>query len=139
MGLDPKLWAPVIARLTGKVSPAPDAPISRRREEDRIQIAIAQYLDARRFFFFSVPNERKASVVTHSILKAMGLRKGVADLVVWDVRNRSGFIEVKTEAGRLSVDQREFRDECLARGLPWGLARSADDVVELLGEWGFEP
>ena len=147
MGLPEHLWGGFLARKTGKADPmikerrdaGEDVPFRQQEKESGIQIDIARYLDARGFFFFAVPNERKASVVALSILKAMGMLKGITDLVVINRDGRAGFIEVKTATGKLSDAQREVRDECRRRGFPWGLARSVDDVAELLGEWGFEP
>lgn len=97
-------------------------------------------------------------------LLAMGLCPGASDLILlwpgdgpgpdgpgWHAG--SGFLEVKRPArveqrldgkqryaaGRLSEAQKDFRALALAWRLPWGLARSWDEAVDVAKSWGALP
>ena len=52
---------------------------------------------------------------------------GCPDLMVM-LPGSSGWIEVKSPRGRLSLPQQAFRDQCRCLGIPWLLARSWSDV-----------
>ena len=136
MGL-PDTWLPHLTRraLGGSPAEVNEAPTrKRRRDEDALQRAVCQYLALRRLDFHSHPNERKAHPIEIARLKAMGMMPGIADLEI-NVGPSAYFIELKTETGRLSPAQRTFRDDCRRLGKPWGLARSVEDVAELLKGW----
>lgn len=85
-------------------------------------------------FCHSVPNEGagKDGAIRTARLVGMGMRAGVADLVVWwpalsggtDV----GYVEVKTADGRQSERQRAFQAKCAEHGVPYMVARSVADV-----------
>jgi hypothetical protein len=74
-----------------------------------------------------------------AVLKAMGSRAGVSDLVFllghppW-----RGVIELKTPSGRLSPAQALFRDECFTFGVPYEVARSIEAVFTILTSWGVD-
>ncbi|WP_407925438.1 VRR-NUC domain-containing protein [Geothermobacter ehrlichii] len=55
---------------------------------------------------------------------------GCPDLMVLDPVVRVGFIEVKAPGGRLSKDQRDFREHCRRSGIPHLVARSLEDVID---------
>jgi hypothetical protein len=62
---------------------------------------------------------------------SMGLRPGVADLVVWWPAVGGvevGYVEVKTETGKQSDRQRRFQERCEEAGVPYMVVRSIDDV-----------
>lgn len=66
---------------------------------------------------------------------AMGLRPGVADLVVWVPVHGcvvACYVEVKTAKGRLSEAQQRFRDRCHEAGVPWALVRSEADALDFV-------
>ena len=73
-------------------------------------------------------------------LKAAGMVKGAADLILFDRRfvRRVGFMEVKTEGGRVSPDQIRFGElATCVWGIPYAVVRSIDDARETLAEWGW--
>lgn len=74
-------------------------------------------------------------------MKKDGLRPGFPDLILIGRKaGQIGFIETKREkGGRLDPDQVWWRDELLAAGHPWALARGTDDVIAALREWGWRP
>lgn len=84
--------------------------------------------------WFAVPNQRGTREEYEvKILKAMGVRPGVADLIFLNV----GVIELKAdEKGKLSPAQQVFRDECLAFGVRHAVCWSAEGVIETLRGWG---
>ena len=59
--------------------------------------------------------------------------KGIPD-IQGIFRGRPLFIEVKSQDGRLSLEQKDFRDRAIAEGAIWILARSVSDVEEKLKE-----
>ena len=72
--------------------------------EARIQADIVQSLlplrKAGLIEFFSVPNEAAGNPVRQGQLIAMGLRPGVADMVILLPEGRTAFMEVKNETGK---------------------------------------
>jgi len=110
-----------------------------KHEEDIIQMHIVQYLEIRKIFCASMPNEaagkgtNKLQIIKRMArLKRMGLRPGAPDLLVFFPWNEWGFIEVKSKTGTLRKNQKEFRDMCKAKNTPWLLARSVSDVALFL-------
>lgn len=88
--------------------------------------------------WFHVPNESvvsKNNKVT-DILRikrkhSMGLINGVPDLV-FITKDKSLFIELKTEKGRLSESQIYFREWCIDEKIEYYVARSVEDVIDIL-------
>lgn len=73
-------------------------------------------------------------------LKAAGMVKGAADLILFDRRfvRRVGFMEIKAEGGRVSPDQIRFGETATnVWGLPYAVVRSLEDARESLDEWGW--
>jgi hypothetical protein len=68
-------------------------------------------------------------------LQRMGMRKGVPDLVILHSRRIMG-LEVKALNGTLSREQKEFRDEWIAAGGIYGVAKSVEEGTALLKAWG---
>jgi hypothetical protein len=67
-------------------------------------------------------------------LQRMGLRKGVPDLVLLYSGRMFG-LEVKSPAGTLSREQKEFRVEWVRAGGIYGVVRSVGEGAALLEEW----
>jgi hypothetical protein len=93
--------------------------------------------DEAQIYFFAVGNDNagKTSMQRAMRLKAMGVRAGVADLVIMGYGGQACFLEIKTESGRLSESQKTFRDLCQKRGWPWGIARSVEEAIEQCRTW----
>jgi hypothetical protein len=86
-----------------------------------------------------VPHEAagrgKFAAIYMAKAKAMGLIKGSADFVfVWP--DGGGWIELKTETGSLTKEQREFRDWVVASGANHAVCRSVGEVEAVLIGWG---
>jgi len=67
-------------------------------------------------------------------LRRMGLRSGVADLVI--VKNgRAYFLEMKRRLGRQSLHQLYFEADAIRAGAEYAVAHSFDEAVNVLKSW----
>lgn len=83
---------------------------------------------------FAVPNGGARNKVTASVLKAEGVTAGVADLILF--APCGGFhalcIEMKTETGRQSQEQKEWQREVENQGYKYVLCRTFEDFYEMV-------
>ena len=84
---------------------------------------------------FHVPNGEKRGRRTAARLKQMGVRPGVSDFVIV-VDGLVHFLELKTDKGRLSVDQMCFAEDAQRAGGTFHVAHSLDDVIDTLNGIG---
>ena len=101
--------------------------MKRQQPERRIQLQIIKYL--------------KMKGYACGKIKTTGARrgkywisdpynfKGIADLIVFTPALH--FIEVKAPGGRQSEDQKQFQQFCEAAKVPYLLAYSLDDVIQI--------
>ena len=110
------------------------------QSEYDIHAATVEYLTALgpklKSYFFHVPNEGRHSVRYRVKLKRMGVKAGVPDLLFVLPGGRLGCVELKTEKGRQSKAQKEFQKTCESYDVPYVLARSPEEVVDALRQWG---
>ena len=106
-----------------------------RQEEHRLQCACVRWFRCQyprlAPFLFAVPNGGARSRTTGALLKAEGVLAGVADIICIPP-SASGpvlFIEMKTDKGRLSDAQKQFRDAMTAAGHIYVICRSIDDFI----------
>ena len=100
--------------------------------EAKIQADIVAYLRGLGVFCHSVPNEAAGTnPVRQGILVTMGLFPGVADLIVW-LPSGIAYVEVKTASGVQSTEQKKFEARCIESGIQYYLARSVDDMRNIL-------
>lgn len=74
---------------------------------------------------------RLAGWAVFYIFQGLGSYKGISDLIAMK-DGRTVYIEVKTETGRQSEHQKQFERICIEHGCRYILARSVNDVAELL-------
>ena len=86
--------------------------------------------------YFHVPNGGLRSKRTGGYLKAMGVRPGVADFCFVLPGGKAAFLELKTPVGRPSPEQRVFRSDAESAGARYAIARTPEQVQEILGSWG---
>ncbi len=67
----------------------------------------------------------------YNMQMGIGQYKGLADLTAMK-DGQVIFIEVKTLTGRQSPEQIQFQKDCESHGVKYLLARSVDDVADLL-------
>ena len=85
----------------------------RNYTEQALQIAVVHHFKAlealkKNFTFFAVPNGGKRDKREGALLKAMGVRPGVHDLLFLLPGGKTILIELKAEGGRMSACQEEF-------------------------------
>ena len=88
-------------------------------------------------FLYAVPNGGLRDPRVAIRLKAEGVRPGVPDLVFAQARGvyHGLFIEMKRQAGgRLSTEQKEWRDRLLAQGYAWKLCEG-EKAARCALEW----
>ena len=105
--------------------------------EDRLQMSVIEYLELAKpsAYYFHVPNASMATPSHRRKLKLMGLKAGVADLLFILPGGRLGAIEIKTHKGRQSEPQKGFESICLIYDVDYRIARSIDEVANILREW----
>ena len=109
---------------------------------NKVAMALTRYsLDGQlKGVWFHVPNESVVSkdnkltdILRIKRKHSMGLINGVPDLVFVS-KDKTVFIELKTEKGRLSESQIFFREWCKDEGIDYFVARSVEEVSEVLTE-----
>ena len=106
--------------------------------ELQIQHKIVMWLQSQGIYAFSVSNESAGrSVVMQMQLVSAGLRKGVSDLVLLFPGGKTVFLEIKTPTGKQSKAQEHFQRRVEELGFKYAIARSLQDVVELLDLLGY--
>lgn len=75
---------------------------------------------------FSVPNGGTRNIREALLLKATGVVAGVSDLIIVR-KNEIIFVEVKTEAGKQSKEQKDFQKNIEKLGFKYLLVRSLED------------
>lgn len=107
--------------------------------EGKIQSDIVKYLQYRKIFFYSVPNEAagKNAKIRMSQLKAMGLRAGASDLVLPMKGGLSVYLEVKRDKKSIqSKAQINFENKLKSLGhTHYYVVRSISDVEEALDDF----
>ena len=111
-------------------------------KEDDLQISCVRYFDSKiqpknpHLKLFAVPNGGKRNVIEAAKFKRMGVRAGIADLVLlngyFDIVPETIFIELKTEKGKHSDNQKEFETWCCKFGYRYITVRSLDDFIALI-------
>lgn len=123
-----------------------DADQKRRRKravpvpERATHIAVADMLAklARPDWWWStIPSGELRTKETGALLRRMGVRPGIPDLLFIAPDGSTRWLELKRgRAGRLSPAQLEFQALCVARGIPHAVARSFTEAEAQLRAWG---
>ena len=87
--------------------------------------------------FFAVPNGGYRSRITAARMKAEGVRRGVADLILLVPRHgyASLCIEMKMRTGRQSDAQKEFQKAAEGEGNRYVVCRSFDEFRKVIEEY----
>jgi hypothetical protein len=113
--------------------------MKRQPTEHKLQVALLDYLriaGRRDLHWFAVPNGGHRHIAEASRLKAEGVRSGTPDLCFMLEGGKVAWLEMKTAKGTLGPAQKAFRDLAQRLGHQWGLARSVDEAIVLLTQWG---
>ena len=107
--------------------------------EHQLQSTLCQYLAlALRpdCYFFAVPNGGARHIRVAVRLKEEGGKRGIPDLIFLMPHGRTAFLEMKIKGGKLSTDQKAFRDMARSLGFEWGMAKTLDQAIEFLASVG---
>jgi hypothetical protein len=106
--------------------------------EDEIQRTVFQHIRARGvagLVAFHVPNGGKRKPIEAAILKGLGVRSGVSDIIA--VYGGKIFaLELKTEDGRPTKAQIEFLSDIERAGAFIAMPRGLDAAIATLEAWG---
>jgi len=116
-------------------------PKRRNQPEELFQRTVVEWLGWQypMLMYFSVPNGGRRSKAESGILKATGVKAGVADLVfVWSdgAGARVGFVELKAPKGTQSDKQKIFEQCCDAISAPYIVAKTIEEIDVALNKWG---
>jgi hypothetical protein len=110
----------------------------RSRPEQQIQRAVFEHLALRgapAMFAFHPANGGWRSRVEAAILKGMGVRAGVPDIIAIK-GGRCYALELKAIGGRLTPVQRDAHAALVAAGATVAVAHGLDEVLARLEAWG---
>lgn len=134
----------VLAGLLGK-APKPKAQRKRPAEpyEYKIQIACVNWFAAqyRRTYeaglLIHIPNERHCTPRQGAVLRAMGLRKGAADIALFVPRGgyHALFVEMKRGKGRQKPEQVQWQQAVEAQGYRYVVCNSIETFAATINEY----
>ncbi len=114
----------------------------RATPEFALQCAVHDYLRLQypRLLYFAVPNGEKRTRFTGARLKRMGVRAGVADILVFWLDPithvfRGAALELKAGKNPLEPTQEVFLYDWVMCGGHYALIRSLDDLKKAFSEW----
>lgn len=101
--------------------------------EKQIQQSVIQHWRA-----LGLPGTLVAAIPNAGALGQPGLHRGLFDLIVMGgpfLRDRTGWIELKTASGKLGPHQITFGNICLLTGAPHAITYGRDQPIRVLEEW----
>jgi hypothetical protein len=93
------------------------------------------YYARRDVYWFAIPNAGRRTGRAGARLRQEGMRRGVADLCFMLPAGKCAWLEMKTENGRLSDEQKGFQARCLRLGHPYAIAKTIDEAIATLKSW----
>jgi|TARA_R100000808_G_C2110459_1_gene124714 hypothetical protein len=110
------------------------------KAEQRLQTAIVKYIRLaypNTLFTATMGGVKLNSWSQRNALKATGYLKGVADLLIFETKGmyKGLFIEVKTETGRMTKEQKQFQTNATARGYLCVCCKGFDETKEILDDY----
>lgn len=108
-----------------------------KRPEQILQQQIARFLDTAypALLWFHCPNGGARTKVEAAILKTMGVKAGVPDIIMVLPDGRAAFVELKAGRGTLTEAQMAFKARSQALGCAWAEVRSLDEMIGLAERW----
>ena len=102
-----------------------------KHSEEQIHRSIIKWIEiaAPKCLALHVPNGMPSNPITGSRFNQLGLKKGAPDLIVF-APNAVLCLEVKSESGRLSPDQKVIAGQLNSLGHFYKVVRSVNDVAE---------
>ena len=112
--------------------------VGQRQSEQQIHRAVVQHLRQRGapgLVFFHPPNGGYRRPVEAAILKGLGVRAGVSDLLLWH-DGKCFALELKSAGGRATEAQLAFLADMEKAGAYTALAEGLDRALRTLEVWG---
>jgi VRR-NUC domain len=112
--------------------------MGRRSPETAIQCTVVQHLNARAvpgLLFWHTPNGGYRSKYEAVTFKAMGVKAGVSDLILFHT-GKLYCLEIKAKGGRASDEQLAFISDVDRAGAYTALATGLDACLATLEAWG---
>lgn len=111
----------------------------KNRPEQELQKSCVIWLEMQRrvgkLTYFHVPNGGKRSKREAWILKGLGVRAGVPDLVIGFPGGRTLYVELKAPTGSsVSQAQKEFHEELTRMGFVVNIVRTLDQLMNAVKE-----
>lgn len=107
--------------------------------EDQEQIALAQYLDARKLAWCHVPNGGSRNVIEATKLKRMGTRRGIPDVLIFDpcLWCESHYVGIAIElkrvkGGRVTPEQDAWHHALEERGWLVRVCKGAGEAIDFI-------
>lgn len=113
--------------------------MKRSSTEHKLQVALMDYLalgGRKDLHWFAIPNGGFRHIRVASALKAEGVRAGTPDICFMLPEGKVAWLEMKAAKGRLSPDQKRFRDVALSLGHHWAMANNIDEAIRIVSAWG---
>ncbi len=110
--------------------------MKKNHEESKLQIACVKWfdrnIDKTQAFLYAVPNGGYRKESEGRILKAEGVRPGVADLVLNVSGGLTVYIEMKTKTGPQREKQKEFEQIVKCLGFNYYIARNKEQFKAIV-------
>ena len=109
-----------------------------RRPEQVIQRQVVAYLtilERQGKLWFTHIGHGGGGRVRGAILRGLGLKAGVADLMILLPGGRAHFLELKAPGGKMSPKQIDFCDSCNRLGFSYYVADSLDVAKTMVDVW----
>jgi hypothetical protein len=107
--------------------------------EHDLQVQVLKLLNGaakRDLYWFAVPNAGRRSLRTGALMKAEGLRAGVADLCIMLPEGRTCWLELKKPGNYQTLEQKGFEARCFRLGHSYAVVKSLQDAAAILQGWG---
>lgn len=107
--------------------------------EHNLQVRVLDYLKLAakpNLYWFAVPNAGRRSLRMGGIMKAEGLRAGVADLCIMMPGGCVCWLELKKPGNYQTLEQRGFEARCKSLEHPYAVAKTLDQAISILRAWG---
>lgn len=99
-------------------------------KESQIHKAVVAHLKA-----LGMPGTMVTTIPNMGAMGQHGLTKGLPDLILIAPKLH-GYLELKTDTGKLSAPQQDFQSLCIARGIPFYVTYGREEPIRLLEELG---
>lgn len=138
---DAGLWDKMKREGMEPTTPRPKTRKPRDNEESRAQAGLIDWWDANyarlgcpQCALFAVPNGGARGVITASIMKREGVRRGTSDLILMVKRGRYGAlcIEMKAPDGTTTPEQRVFLAAMTEGGYAAAICYSTSSAMETI-------